>query len=322
MPYLGNEPGAITDAFTDTFSGNGSNTGFTLTRASTTNSVFVRIHGVMQRNGTDFTVDGTTLTFTTAPPNASNNVVVQFFTVGSIQTVADNAITLAKMAHGTDGNLITYDAAGAPAYVATGSDGQVLTSTGAGSAPVFEAIPAVTVDLVLLSTQTASNAASIDFTSSHFDNATYTSYVFKAFSISPATNGAFFMCRTSSDGGSSYDSGASDYDWATFHIDTNGAANDIDLADDGIDMYRSAGNGGMSNVAAESGSGTIHVDGAGVADYTKVYGEVLAYDSAGTASNCKATFGGHRNSAADVDGIQFLMSSGNLDGTIKMYGMK
>jgi len=142
MPYLGNDPGAITDAFTDTFSGNGSNTGFTLTRASTTNSVFVRIHGVMQRNGTDFTVDGTTLTFTTAPPNASNNIVVQFFTVGSVQEVADNAITLAKMAGGTDGNLITFDASGDPAYVATGNDGQVLTSTGAGSAPAFEALPA------------------------------------------------------------------------------------------------------------------------------------------------------------------------------------
>jgi hypothetical protein len=322
MPYLGNDPGAITDAFTDTFTGDASETNFTLTRASTTNSVFVRIHGVMQRNGTDFTVDGTTLTFTTAPPNASNNIVVQFFTVGSVQTVADNAVTLAKLAGGTDGNLITFDASGDPAFVATGNDGQVLTSAGAGAAPAFEAIPAVTVDLVLLSTQTASNAASIDFTSSHFDNSTYTSYVFKAFSISPATDAAFFMCRTSSDGGSSYDSGASDYDWCVFHIDTNGAANDIDLADDGIDMYRAAGDRGMSNVAAESGSGTIHVDGAGVADYTKVYGEVLAYDSASTASNCKATFGGHRNSAADVDGIQFLMSSGNLDGTIKMYGMK
>ena len=130
------------------------------------------------------------------------------------------------------------------------------------------------------------------------------------------------MCRTSSDGGSSYDSGGSDYDWCVFHIDTNGAANDIDLGDDGIDMFRAASDRGMSNVAAESGSGTIHVDGAGVADYTKVYGEILAYDNASTASNCKATFGGHRNSAADVDGIQFLMSSGNLDGTIKMYGMK
>jgi hypothetical protein len=140
MPYLGNEPGAITDAFTDTFTGDGSETAFTLTQASTTNSVFVRIHGVMQRNGTDFTVDGTTLTFTTAPPNASNNVVVQFFTIGSVQAVADNGITLAKLAHGTDGNLITYDTAGAPAAVATGNDGQVLTSAGAGAAPAFETL--------------------------------------------------------------------------------------------------------------------------------------------------------------------------------------
>ena len=30
MPYLGNEPGAITDAFTQTFTGNGSTTNFTL----------------------------------------------------------------------------------------------------------------------------------------------------------------------------------------------------------------------------------------------------------------------------------------------------
>ena len=52
--------------------------------------------------------------------------------------IADNAITLAKMAHGTDGNLITYDARGAPAVVATGNDGQVLTSAGAGQPPAFE----------------------------------------------------------------------------------------------------------------------------------------------------------------------------------------
>ena len=62
MPYLGNDPGAITDAFTDTFTGDASETNFTLTRASTTNSVFVRISGVMQRNGADFDVDGVTLT--------------------------------------------------------------------------------------------------------------------------------------------------------------------------------------------------------------------------------------------------------------------
>jgi hypothetical protein len=53
--------------------------------------------------------------------------------------IADDAITLAKMAAGTDGNLITYDASGDPAYVATGTATQVLTSNGAGAAPTFQA---------------------------------------------------------------------------------------------------------------------------------------------------------------------------------------
>lgn len=64
-------------------------------------------------------------------------------TIGSSEVVtasiADDAVTLAKMAPGTDGNLITYDASGNPAAVATGSSGQVLTSQGAGAAPVFAA---------------------------------------------------------------------------------------------------------------------------------------------------------------------------------------
>ena len=52
--------------------------------------------------------------------------------------VTDDSVTLAKMAPGTDGNIISYDASGNPVAVATGSDGQVLTSTGAGSPPAFE----------------------------------------------------------------------------------------------------------------------------------------------------------------------------------------
>ena len=162
MPYLGNEPGAITDAFTQSFTGDASTVAFTLSQASTTNSVFVRVHGVMQRNGTDFDVAGVTLTFTTAPPAGTNNIVVQFFTVGSVQEIAadavatakiadsavstakiaDNAITLAKLAGGTDGNIISFDASGDPVAIATGSDGQVLTSTGAGSPPAFESLSA------------------------------------------------------------------------------------------------------------------------------------------------------------------------------------
>jgi hypothetical protein len=58
---------------------------------------------------------------------------------GSVDTaqLADDAITLAKMASGTDGNIISYDASGNPVAVATGSAGQVLTSAGAGAPPTF-----------------------------------------------------------------------------------------------------------------------------------------------------------------------------------------
>ncbi len=52
--------------------------------------------------------------------------------------IADDAVTLAKMAAGTDGNIISFDTSGNPVAVATGTDGQVLTSSGAGTVCAFE----------------------------------------------------------------------------------------------------------------------------------------------------------------------------------------
>jgi hypothetical protein len=74
--------------------------------------------------------------------NAADSAWVDILTLstGAVSNaeVADNAITLAKMAHGTDGEIITYDASGAPATVGVGTTGQVLTSNGAGSAPSMQ----------------------------------------------------------------------------------------------------------------------------------------------------------------------------------------
>ena len=52
----------------------------------------------------------------------------------------EDAVTLAKMAPGTDGNIISYDGSGNPVAIATGSDGQVLTSAGTGAQPAFETL--------------------------------------------------------------------------------------------------------------------------------------------------------------------------------------
>ena len=49
----------------------------------------------------------------------------------------DATVPLAKLANGTDGNIISYDANGAVVAVATGSAGQILTSAGSGAPPTF-----------------------------------------------------------------------------------------------------------------------------------------------------------------------------------------
>jgi hypothetical protein len=58
--------------------------------------------------------------------------------VGNATTITDDAITLAKLAPGTSGNLISYDAAGNPVAVGTGALGEVLTSNGPGLAPSMQ----------------------------------------------------------------------------------------------------------------------------------------------------------------------------------------
>ena len=114
------------------------------------NHMIVSLNGVIQSPTTAYTVSGATLTF--ASNLATGDVIDFILLLGNVldigtpsdNTVAtakiqDDAVTLAKMAAGTDGNIISYDASGNPVAIATGNDGQVLTSAGAGQPPAFEA---------------------------------------------------------------------------------------------------------------------------------------------------------------------------------------
>lgn len=53
--------------------------------------------------------------------------------------MADDAISLAELKAGNDGEIITWDASGNPVAVAVGTSGHFLKSQGAGSVPVFAA---------------------------------------------------------------------------------------------------------------------------------------------------------------------------------------
>ena len=113
-------------------------------------------------------------------------------------TVPDNAITLAKMASGTDGNIISYDASGNPVAVATGNDGQVLTSTGAGSPPAFETLPVggTNTPYFYASQSTATSIANASATKVTMDNEVLDSasaFASSRFTVPSGQGGKYFF---------------------------------------------------------------------------------------------------------------------------------
>jgi hypothetical protein len=94
MSYIGNQPTSV--AFlTDTFSGNASATTFTLSAApATTSSIIVAVSGVLQDPST-YSVSGTTLTFSPAPPTGTGNISVRFLGIpaSGVTTTAYRTVT-------------------------------------------------------------------------------------------------------------------------------------------------------------------------------------------------------------------------------------
>ena len=78
MPYFG--VSAKTFGFEatakDTFSGDGSTVAFTLSQTSATNDVEVFVGNVQQEPTVAYSISGSTLTFTEAPPTGTNNIYV------------------------------------------------------------------------------------------------------------------------------------------------------------------------------------------------------------------------------------------------------
>ena len=174
--------------------------------------------------------------------------------------------------------------------------------------------------MTLLSTQTASSSSTLDFTSGI--DSTYKEYIFKWYDIHPATDNVDFQINFR-DGSSAYDATKTTTMFRSWHLEDDSSTG---LGyDDGRDLAQSTG---VLQIAYDIGNDNDQ----------SASGYLNLYDPSNTTfvkhfiSRCNFTHyqdyqidqytAGYCNVTAAIDGVQFSMSSGNIDsGVIKLYGI-
>ena len=176
-------------------------------------------------------------------------------------------------------------------------------------------------DVVLLSSQTASDDASLDFTSGI--DSTYGEYIFGLYNIHPETDRANFGFQFNVAGQSGFNETITSSGFRGHHTEDDsetllqyltsidqaqGTAQQVSL----IDLTNDADGAGGMHLHLFNPSGTTYVKhfisrGVNNGDHPNEHDIFCA---------------GYVNATGAIDEVQFSMSTGNMNGTIKMWGVK
>lgn len=207
----------------------------------------------------------------------------------------------------TKGDILVRDTA-AWARLAASTSGFSLRATGAG------ALPAYSQDgWVKLATATASASATIDFTGL---TSTYAAYKIVFNRVIPVTDAAILGLRTSTDGGSTFGSGASSYSSQQWHWFVGGTAQD-----NNFDTYmRVTGQLDAENTNFGC-NGEMLLIGLGAATYkAELNWQCQALNGIGTRYSILGC--GIREVDEAINAIRFFMSTGNIStGIFTLYGL-
>jgi hypothetical protein len=181
------------------------------------------------------------------------------------------------------------------------------------------AIP--TGKLKLISSQTASNSASISFTSGL--NSTYKVYKFVFVNIHPRTNGVQFTFNLSTDSGSNYNVTKTTTFFHAYNLESDGGSalqyrTVADLAQS--TAYQTLSDTDLGGDADQSLSGTLSLFNPASTTYVKHF-IARCNDAHNSDLTIECNMAGYGNTTSAVNAIDFKMDSGNFDGTIYLYAI-
>ena len=184
-----------------------------------------------------------------------------------------------------------------------------------------------TGDMVLIKEQTFSNVANVGFvhgtSSVVFDN-TYKTYIFSLLNLHPETNSVYPQFNFSTDSGSNYNVTKT----STSFFSYQGEAGDghsvqygtgTDLEQD-TSYQKLTSSSTVGNLNDESMSGLLHVFDPSSSVFVKHF-IARTMNPHHVETEVDSYFAGYGNTSSAINAINFQMSSGNMTGTIKMYGL-
>ena len=196
-----------------------------------------------------------------------------------------------------------------------------LTNNSIANVTAYNAAIA-TGNMVLISSQTASNSASISFTTGI--DSTYKEYQFWFVNIKPRTDGVQFQFNMSTDSGSNYNVTKTSTSFIAYHAESD--TDTILSYSSGTDLAQSTGEqdllGGdsLGGDADQNLCGTLQIFNPASTTYVKNF--IATQNFSGSSDYSVNSFqAGYGNTTSAINAVRFKMSSGNMDGTILMYGI-
>jgi len=182
--------------------------------------------------------------------------------------------------------------------------------------------------MTLISSQTASGSASIEFTSGI--DSTYPIYRFEFINLHGSANSYQVLFQGSINNGSSYGVAITSTYFYANHYENDSSTSLTYNA--GGDLANGTGFqrlilGGSGDNASKSSAGELFIYSPSSTTFVKHFMSTNVsrsdQDSSGSTPQNNNFLGGYFNTTSVINAIQFKMSSGNIDsGTIKLYGIK